>query len=81
MPDKEGLKRAFTAVTLLYSCWLALITGYVFFSAYFTPEQAVRVSVNDFGEANIEFLVLLFVLPGIVYNTCRLYIKAYKGEL
>jgi len=33
-----------------------------FFVAYFQHDQKLLIAVNPFGEANLEFLVILFVL-------------------
>ena len=36
--------------------------AFIFLTAYFTPAKAVRITFNDFGEANIELLMLIVLL-------------------
>ena len=42
---------------------LSTIFTITFFIAYFQPSQSLTITVNDFGEANIEFLVFMLLLP------------------
>lgn len=39
-----------------------LVLYFTFLSAFFSPDQAVRVTVNSMGEAWLEFFVLPFCL-------------------
>jgi len=42
---------------------LALVTYITFFTAYFSPTKSAHVQVNNYGEANIEMIILSVLLP------------------
>ena len=42
---------------------LSLVTYIIFFSAYFSPTKSAHVQVNNYGEANIELIILSILLP------------------
>jgi len=57
---------------LLIISSVVLIASYVmllctFFTAYLNPNKTVHISVNNIGEANVEFLLLLLTIPCIIY--------------
>ena len=55
--------KQFCAVTAL-STYLTLF--YTFIYAYMSESKSVVVTINEYGEANLEFLMLMVALPGIV---------------
>ena len=56
-------------IGVAYAGTTALLMFYTFVLAYFTEQKAVLVTINSFGEANVE--IVLFVL-GIM---CFLYMS------
>ena len=55
---------------LSYSLFFPLVFLWIFLSAYFHPSKSVVVTVNQFGEANLE--LVLFV-GGFILNMYYLY--------
>jgi len=48
---------------------LSLITFMTFAAAYASPAKAVRVHVNNYGEADIEMILLSVLLPLNIFST------------
>ena len=60
---------------MVYSVVFPLIALKIFLSAYFHPSKSVVVTVNQYGEANLE--LVLFV-GGFVLNMYYLYKRNVK---
>ena len=48
---------------------LSLVTYITFFTAYSSPAKAARVNINNYGEADIEMLMLSILLPLNIFST------------
>lgn len=53
--------------------WVIMTTSYLvlyltFLVAYLSPNMAVLVTINDYGEANLELILLTLALPFIWYG-------------
>ena len=48
------------SVALLY--WLFILMYYAFMTAYFNPSKSVVIFINNYNEANIEFVVMTAIL-------------------
>lgn len=42
---------------------LSTIFTITFFIAYYTPDKTLTITVNEFGEADLEFIVFAICLP------------------
>lgn len=50
-----------------------LIMVWTFLGAYLSPPNySIIVSVNNYNEANAEFIMLLFFVPVCIYSTIKL---------
>lgn len=58
----DVMKRIFKVWAVVTSLALSLISYYIFLVAFFREEKGVYVSVNDYGEANIEIFVFTIAL-------------------
>ena len=59
---------------LVSLAWYSIVLTYTFLVAYFQPNYQARVLVNYYGEANVEFILLLVTVPlGLwaVYYSCK----------
>ena len=61
-------------LTLLIPVYLFLST---FFHAFLNPSKTVVVNINVIGEANIEFVLLLCLIPMWIYLFLDTIIKSY----
>lgn len=59
---KEVIKLTVSRITLLMTFFIYLI----FFIAYIHPEKLLVVYIDHFGEGDIEFIVLLGLIPLII---------------
>ena len=63
-------KRLEKIIVLYGFSWVLTMVSLMFitfFLAFFSPVRATMVTVDSFGEANIEFVLLLSGLPCVVY--------------
>jgi len=58
---KIAWKSIITLLGVTYNLGLSLLLCYTFYVAFFNGYQT-HVTVNDFGEANIEFVLLIPVM-------------------
>lgn len=56
----EQIQNAFSIAVSL-GCYLTVLI--TFSMAYFTPEKAILIAINDWGEAAVEFILLLVAAP------------------
>jgi len=59
---------------------LSLLIHIAFFTAYSSQAKAVRILINNYGEADIEFIMLLILLPLNTFTTVSL-IKKLDSEI
>jgi len=59
---KEGIFWAIFLYGLLSAFSLAGVLILTFLRAYFSPDQAILITVNQYGEANIEFCLIVFTM-------------------
>lgn len=50
---------------VMSACTVAMYT--IFFVAFFSPDKVVLVTINLFGEAKIEIILLTSVIPCVIY--------------
>ncbi|MCK5160785.1 MAG: hypothetical protein KAQ99_04345 [Candidatus Aureabacteria bacterium] len=62
---KEAIKLFAVRASLFLTFFLYLI----FLVAFFNPDKSVVAYINYFGEANIEFIILLIIMPVIFVGT------------
>gem|GEM_PF-4531522 len=48
---------------------MALVTYVTFFTAYTSPTKSARVHINNYGEAEIEMIMLSVLLPLNIIST------------
>lgn len=44
---------------------------YAFLSAYFSPAKVTNVHINNFGEADVEFILFILTIPLVCYYTYK----------
>jgi hypothetical protein len=59
---KEGIFWALSLYGVLAAFALSGILILTFLRAYFSPDQAILITVNQYGEANIEFWLIVFTM-------------------
>lgn len=52
----------------IYAFSWALVMIITFFIAYSSPEKAALVTINDYGEANLELALIILGFPLMIYN-------------
>jgi hypothetical protein len=72
MRVKIGIKTTIASIVkdfTIYSSMLLWVVFYLtFLKAFCTPSKSVIITINDFGEANLELLILLLILPILAYG-------------
>ena len=59
---RKGIFWALSLYGLLSAFALGGVLILTFLRAYFNPDQAILVTVNQYGEANIEFWLIAFTV-------------------
>jgi len=60
------------SLSLLYACGVTLLFDILFLMAYFSPTFRTGIDINHFGEANLEFIILIFIMtPLLLYSLHR----------
>jgi len=52
----------------IFTLTWALVMIITFFTAYLSPEKAAIVTINDYGEANLELAMIFLGLPLMLWN-------------
>ena len=60
--------RYFKALMIAYSSGFSLILGMTFATAYLNASKMVVVDINYFGEANMELILLILVIPTMLIS-------------
>ena len=79
----EKIKTIMIFLGLALTNTYSIFVTYTFFLAYFNGYQ-VKVMINNFGEAHIEFVLLLITVPlsmWAIYQSCKnLFTKNIKKD-
>ena len=59
---KEHIK--IIGLSIMLGCTFVLML--TFFMAFASPDKSILVTINTYGEANLEFIMLLFAIPIIL---------------
>jgi hypothetical protein len=57
-----------------------IVFALTFLTAYFSPSKSVLITVNTVGEANIEAISLLIIVPLCIYAIILQYRKYIKAD-
>jgi len=72
MKNKNLYTKLFVLVYgTLATTYFAFITFHTFLTAYFGETKSVIIYVNRYGEANIEFVMMLILIPLVCYCTIK----------
>lgn len=62
------MKKIITLLGLTGGLMLSITLFITFLSAYNSPIKETTITINTFGEANFELVLLIFFLPCIIYS-------------
>jgi len=68
---KKFLEKS-TGIIILTSTYIACL--YAFLNAYFSQSKSTIITINSYGEANIELILILVTLPVVclyLYNQIK----------
>jgi hypothetical protein len=72
------MKNTIALIGLSTMLGLTILMFVIFTSAYISPAKAVRINVNNYGEAHLEFILLALLLPLQLFTTA--FLTRYLGR-
>ena len=72
------MRRAAAAVGIFAMLYLSIVLLYIFTLAYLSPEKAAKVTVNDFGEADLELVMLAGLTPLMLFAALSAAMHIYE---
>jgi len=59
-------KLSVIGLVIIFSTYILMIS--TFFNAYMHEDKETIVAINDYGEANIELIIILITIPICIYH-------------
>ena len=75
---KEKTKAWVNSMGLGFLLACTMMFMLTFFVAYSTETNSVYVSIDDYGEANLEFIILILSIPLILIGTYNILMQQRK---
>jgi hypothetical protein len=72
------MKNTIALIGLSTMLGLTVLMFVIFTAAYMSPAKAVRINVDNYGEAQFEFVLLLALLPLQLFTTA--FLTRYLGK-
>ena len=73
----ENLKKVYILLCISSVGSCILMFTIVLICAYLDPSYSILVSINSIGEADLEFLLLIVALPGMLYAYYKSMLKPF----